>query len=106
MPSLSPYLQPRVFWYANEAFTFFASDLHPSFYICTTYLQGANLKSSFFSSKPLLARCLASLIKASLPIIASYLVENTRLKWIFSSQKVFSRRSDHVCITFQNICVL
>ena len=41
----------------------------------------------FFSSKALLARYLASLIKASRPIIASYL--EYRLKWIFSSQKVF-----------------
>ena len=49
MPHLPPYLQPRsVFWYANVAFTIFASDLHLSFYICTTYLQGANLKSFFF----------------------------------------------------------
>ena len=88
MTHLPPYLQPRrVFWYANVRFNFFASDLHLSFYICTTYLQETNLKSFFFSSKALLARCLASLIKASRPIIASYLEYG--LKWIFSSQKVF-----------------
>ena len=49
MTHLLPYLQPRsVFWYANVRFTFFASVLHLSVYICTTYLQGGNLKSIFF----------------------------------------------------------
>ena len=60
----------------------------------------------FFRPKPCWLDALRALIKASLSIIASYLVEYTRLKWIFSPQKVFSWRSGHVCITFQNICVL
>ena len=43
------------FWYANVAFTIFAIYLLLSIYIFATYLQGANLCKSIFSSSD---RCL------------------------------------------------
>ena len=64
MTHLPPYLQPRsVFWYANVRFIFFASDLHLSFHICTTYLQETNLKSFFFRPKPCWLDALQALSK-------------------------------------------
>ena len=50
MSLLSPYLQPRDFWYANVhvAFTILAPELLLSFYIFVAYLSDCQCANQFF----------------------------------------------------------